>query len=90
MMLMEVLTKWIAMSLLGFVISSMMAISVGLTIGQIIGALRNARLVLLMLVANFVAAIVAGRFPARPAQSEGDASRLRARRLPRLRLAPLP
>jgi bile acid:Na+ symporter, BASS family len=52
MMLIEVLDKSIAISLLGFVISSMMAMGMGLTIGQINSALRNARLVLLMLVAN--------------------------------------
>jgi len=42
-------------ALLGFVVSSMMAMGVGFTIGQIIDALRDVRLVLLALLANFVA-----------------------------------
>ena len=41
-------------ALLGFVVSSMMAMGVGFTIRQIIDALRDVRLVLLALLANFV------------------------------------
>ena len=41
-------------ALLGFVVSSMMAMGVGFTVGQIAEALRDVRLVLLALLANFV------------------------------------
>ena len=54
-MLMDVLNKVATTALLGFVVSSMMAMGVGFTVRQIIGALRNVRLVLLALLANFVA-----------------------------------
>jgi BASS family bile acid:Na+ symporter len=52
--MMEVLNRAITTALFGFVVSSTMAMGVGLTIGQIVDALRNARLVLLALFANFV------------------------------------
>jgi bile acid:Na+ symporter, BASS family len=42
-------------ALLGFVVSSMLAMGVGFTVREIIVALRDARLVLLALLANFVA-----------------------------------
>jgi BASS family bile acid:Na+ symporter len=40
--------------MLSFVISSMVAMGAGLTLGQIIEPLRNARLVVLAVLANFV------------------------------------
>jgi BASS family bile acid:Na+ symporter len=51
---MELLNKLTTAALLGFVVSSMLAMGAGLTVGQIIGALRNVRLVMLALLANFV------------------------------------
>jgi BASS family bile acid:Na+ symporter len=54
-MLMDLLNKVATTALLGFVVSSMMAMGVGFTVRQIIDALRNVRLVLLALLANFVA-----------------------------------
>ena len=54
-MLMDLLNKVATTALLGYVVSSMMAMGVGFTIGQIIDALRDVRLVLLALLANFVA-----------------------------------
>ena len=54
-MLMDLLNNVATTALLGFVVSSMMAMGVGFTVRQIIGALRNVRLVLLALLANFVA-----------------------------------
>ena len=54
-MLMDLLNKVATTALLGFVVSSMMAMGVGFTVGQIIDALRDVRLVLLALLANFVA-----------------------------------
>jgi len=48
------LNKVATTALLGFVVSSMMAMGVGFTIRQIIDALRDVRLVLLALLANFV------------------------------------
>ena len=51
---MELLNKVATTALLGFVVSSMMAMGVGFTVGQIIDALRDVRLVLLALLANFV------------------------------------
>jgi bile acid:Na+ symporter, BASS family len=52
-MLMEVLQKATTIAMLGFVLSSMLAMGVGLTVGQIVEPLRNARLVVLTLLANF-------------------------------------
>ena len=54
-MVMDLLNKVATTALLGFVVSSMMAMGVGFTIRQIIDALRDVRLVLLALLANFVA-----------------------------------
>ena len=54
-MLMDLLNKMATTALLGFVVSSMMAMGVGFTVRQIIDALRDVRLVLLALLANFVA-----------------------------------
>ena len=53
-MLMDLLSKAGTVALLSFVISSMLAMGAGLTVGQIIEPLRNARLVALSLLANFV------------------------------------
>jgi len=54
-MSMDLLNKVATTALLGFVVSSMMAMGVGFTVRQIIDALRDVRLVLLALLANFVA-----------------------------------
>ena len=54
-MLMDLLNNVATTALLGFVVSSMMAMGVGFTVGQIFDALRDVRLVLLALLANFVA-----------------------------------
>jgi len=51
---MELLAKVVPVALLVFVVSSMLAVGLSLTIGQILAPLRNARLVILALVANFV------------------------------------
>jgi bile acid:Na+ symporter, BASS family len=48
-MLMDLLNKAVTVAMLGFVVSSMLAMGSGLTIRQIIEPLRNARLVLLAL-----------------------------------------
>ena len=53
-MLNDLLNKAVPVAMLGFVVSSMLAMGLGLTIRQIIAPLRNARLVLLALLANFV------------------------------------
>src|SRR6516225_2631812 len=55
LILMDLLNKVATTALLGFVVSSMMAMGVGFTVRQIIEALRNARLVVVALLANFVA-----------------------------------
>lgn len=52
---MDLLNKVATTALLGFVVSSMMAMGVSFTVRQIIDALRDVRLVLLALLANFVA-----------------------------------
>ena len=54
-MLMDLLDKVATTALLGFVVSSMMAMGVSFTVRQILDALRDVRLVLLALLANFVA-----------------------------------
>ena len=51
---MELLNIAAKVAVLTFVVSSMLAMGVGLTVGQIIAPLRNRRLVLLALLANFV------------------------------------
>ena len=51
---MELLNIAVKAAVLVFVVSSMLAMGVGLTVGQIIAPLRNRRLVLLVLLANFV------------------------------------
>ena len=51
---MELLAKAVPVALLVFVVSSMLAVGLSLTVGQILVPLRNARLVALALVANFV------------------------------------
>ena len=51
---MELLNKATSVALLTFVIASMLAISTGLTVGQIVAPLRNVRLVALALLANFI------------------------------------
>ena len=52
--LMGLLNKAVTVAMLGFVVSSTLAMGSGFTIRQIIEPLRNARLVLLALLANFV------------------------------------
>src|SRR5213079_3544966 len=51
---MQILQKLVPIALLTFVLSSMLAMGLSLTIGQIIIPLRNVRLVVLSMVANFV------------------------------------
>jgi len=51
---MELIQKAAMVAMLAFVLSSMLAMGLGLTVAQIIAPLRNARLVALSLVANFV------------------------------------
>jgi bile acid:Na+ symporter, BASS family len=51
---MELLSKAVPLAMLLFVVSSMLAVGVSLTVGQIITPLRNGRLVSLALLANFV------------------------------------
>jgi BASS family bile acid:Na+ symporter len=51
---MEILQKVVPVIMLVFVVSSMLAMGLGLTVGAIIAPLRNLRLVILSLVANFV------------------------------------
>jgi len=53
-MLMELLIKAAAVAMLSFVVSSMLAMGAGLTVSQISEPLRNVRLVVLALLANFV------------------------------------
>src|SRR5207244_5565292 len=51
---MQILQKLVPIALLTFVLSSMLAMGLSLTIVQIISPLRNVRLVVLSMVANFV------------------------------------
>jgi bile acid:Na+ symporter, BASS family len=53
-MLMELLNKAATVAMLSFVVSSMLAMGAGLTVSQISEPLRNTRLVVLALLANFV------------------------------------
>ena len=51
---MELMQKATSVAMLAFVLSSMLAMGLGLTVSQIIAPLRNARLVVLSLLVNFV------------------------------------
>ena len=51
---MELVQKAATVAMLAFVLSSMLAMGLGLTIGEIVAPLRNLRLVVLSLLANFV------------------------------------
>src|ERR1700758_3556466 len=51
---MEILSKAIPITMLAFVLSSMLSMGLSLTVGQILAPLRNYRLIVLGLVANFV------------------------------------
>ena len=51
---MELLQKAATVAMLTFVLSSMLAMGLGLTVGQIIAPLSNARLVMLSVLANFL------------------------------------
>jgi BASS family bile acid:Na+ symporter len=53
-MLMDLLSKAATVAMLSFVVSNMLAMGTGLTVARIIEPLRNVRLVLLALLANFV------------------------------------
>jgi len=53
-MLLELLSKAATVAMLSFVVSSMLAMGAGLTVSQMSEPLRNARLVILALLANFV------------------------------------
>ena len=53
-MLMDLLSKASTVAMLSFVISSMLAMGAGLTVSQIIQPLRNPRLIVFALLANFV------------------------------------
>jgi BASS family bile acid:Na+ symporter len=53
-MLIDLLSKAATVAMLSFVVSSMLAMGAGLTVPQISEPLRNARLVILALLANFV------------------------------------
>ena len=51
---MELIQKAVPFAMLAFVLSSMVALGLGLTVAQILAPLRNTRLVVLSLLANFV------------------------------------
>lgn len=62
---MEFLSKAVPVTVVAFVVSSMLAMGVSLTVGQIAAPLRNARLVSLALLANFVLMPLGGHAIAR-------------------------
>jgi bile acid:Na+ symporter, BASS family len=53
-MVWEILHKATTVAMLSFVVSSMLAMGTGLTVGEIVAALRNHRLIMVALLANFV------------------------------------
>ena len=53
-MLMDLLSKGSTLAMLCFVVSSMLAMGMGLTIREIVEPLRDLRLIMLALLANFV------------------------------------
>ncbi len=53
-MMWEILHKATTVAMFSFVVSSMLAMGTGLTVGEIVAALRNHRLIMVALLANFV------------------------------------
>ncbi len=53
-MVWEILHKATTVAMFSFVVSSMLAMGTGLTVGEIVAALRNRRLIMVALLANFV------------------------------------
>jgi hypothetical protein len=53
-MVWEILHKATTVAMLSFVVSSMLAMGTGLTVGEIVAAVRNHRLIMVALLANFV------------------------------------
>ena len=51
---MELLSKAVPIAMLAFVLSSMLAVGLSLSLQQIVAPLRDAKLVVLALLANFV------------------------------------
>ena len=51
---MEILSKLVPIAMLGFVLSSMLSMGLSLTVAQILAPLRNYRLIVLPLLANFI------------------------------------
>src|SRR5215472_6498715 len=51
---MEILSKLVPIAMLGFVLSSMLSMGLSLTVGQILAPLRNYKLIVFALLANFV------------------------------------
>ena len=51
---MELLSKAVPITMLVFVVASMLAVGSSLTVGQIVAPLRNRKLVFFALLANFV------------------------------------
>ena len=72
---MELMQKAASIAMLIFVLSSMLAMGLDLTVGQIIAPLRNVRLVMLSLLANFVLMPLGCRCTRRPAAARPAAGR---------------
>jgi hypothetical protein len=53
-MVWEILHRATTVAMLSVVVSSMLAMCTGLTVGEIVAALRNHRLIMVALLANFV------------------------------------
>jgi BASS family bile acid:Na+ symporter len=62
---MEILSKAVPVTMLAFVLSSMLSMGLSLTVGQILAPLRNYKLIVLALLANFVLMPLAALFIAR-------------------------
>jgi BASS family bile acid:Na+ symporter len=62
---MEILSKAVPITMLAFVVSSMLSMGLSLTVGQILAPLRNYKLILLALLANFLLMPFAAFFIAR-------------------------
>jgi BASS family bile acid:Na+ symporter len=62
---MEILSKAVPITMLAFVLSSMLSMGLSLTVGQILAPLRNYKLIVLALLANFVLTPFAAFFIAR-------------------------
>jgi predicted Na+-dependent transporter len=85
---MELLSKAVPITMLTFVVSSMLAVGLSLTFGQIIGPLHNGKLAFIAFLANFVLMSLGAYFRnARRGNTSLEQHRFRTANCPRFEAA---